>query len=280
MTITAILEECAKLVFAQVATVHRSEEAPWVIAHILDVDTMRACVPQEPIFMNTRTLHTGYQMHRIGPFFTPAQLNLRQYGLPEEGHIIVGQKGRNAKGVVFTSWLPDRWARPMGYFVHYLSNGAQATRLYQSPEPTLRMVLLNRLRVEYGTISDERLYDLLLLILFDDMTGLLAMCRKLTHRPSHGRTWDLTSVVQIRRMTLFCSKFIENPVLTVPSVSQFVEEVAYLIQDSTICGHFRAVLAAQVDEDRTAFQKMTLKWLKDEECLNATLMQNMIDHVS
>jgi hypothetical protein len=207
---------------------------------------------------------------------------LSRYGLPNVGDLIVGQKGKNEKGMTLTTWLPDRWTRPLSYFLYYLSHPSEALKLYESTEETLHMVLLSRLTVLYGSVRDERLYDLLILILIGDMDGLITMCLKPVFRPNRGRKWDLTNSKQKNKVNAFCAKFCaynswDTIHVYIPTVPEFVEETTYLIGDIGICAHFKATIQAQFDAGPKTFHRDIGKWLKDPEMLSSSLMQNLID---
>ena len=276
-----LLENCKKLVFARCITIGGTKEVPFVIGHVLSIETMEIQHPTSSIFLNTTTLRSNYQPIQIGPFTTPTTLDLVQYGLPRSGDIIVGKTGKNSKGMTFISWLPDRWARPIAYFFHYLLNTLSATRLYENRDPALRMVLLSRLYVSYNGIYDERLYDLLLLILFDDTDPLLRMCYKPEYRSGDGRTWNLSDDTQRKQITAFCEKYqtahaSSNKPIHLPSIPAFVEETSFLLKDSGICAHFRAVLEAHIQDEATSFNSNVHKWLQDPDCLSTILIEELI----
>jgi len=275
MTVTSLLEAGDELVFARIVKVHADKEVPWAIGHVLCQQTLDTVVPKQSVFMNVVALRQGFQYFQVGPFKTPHSINLETYGLPQEGDIVVGKTGANAQGTVFTSWLPDRWARPIGYFFHYLRNTDQATRLYENKDPALRMVLLHRLTVPYGQVQDERLYDILILVLFDDTDALLEMCYKPQFRPVGKRQWNLMDKAQGRKIDQFC-KNMNGTNTAIPDVPNFIEETAYLLSDSGICAHFRAVLSAEYDESKETFHRDVAKWLSDPTYLCSALIQTLI----
>jgi hypothetical protein len=276
MTITEVLTASRDLVVSRIIKVHTDGSAPWAIAHVLDLETLQPVVPKRSIFLNVMTLRTRFQYFQLGPFKTPFELDLMKHGLPKSGDIILGKVGTNYKGEMYVSWLPDRWARPASYFLFYLFNTYKATSLYENKDPTLRMVLLSRLTVPYDTTRDERLYDMLCLILFDDTDTLLEMCYNPQHRPKNGRKWNLMDKGQLRKIAAFCAKMGESYV-EVPSVTDFVEEVAYLVSDSGICAHFRSILTTSYQESKSMFNHNVNKWLIDKDCMSSKLIQTLID---
>lgn len=276
MTLSAVIDASRDLIFAQITKVHSDPEAPWAIATVLDLTDLKPVVPKRRIFMNARTLKHNFQTFQIGPFATPCGVDLETYGLPAHGDIVVGQGGQNYKGDVFLTWLPDRWARPVSYFFYYLMNSLEAGDLYGNRDPALRVILLGRLTVMYGTVRDERLYDLLCLLLFDSTEALIAMCLKPQARPKNGRLWSLTNTSLYKKLTAACKAFGGKDVY-VPTLPDFIEEAAYLAGDSGICAHFKTVLAAEYQESKAQFQRDVGTWLADPECLSSKKIQHLLD---
>ena len=276
MTISDILEAGKQLVFARVVKVCTDTDLPWVIAHVIDLDTLDPVKPTRSIFLNAAILTSNYQFFQLGPFRTPHNVNLETYGLPLVGDVILGETGTNYKGEIYTSYLPDRWTRPISYFFHYLMNEYSASRLYENRDPAMRMVLLNRLTVQYGKVRDERLYDVLCLVLFDDTDSLIEMCYKPQHRPQNGRKWSLMDKSQVKKITTFLASLGGSSV-HIPTVPEFVEEVAYLTGDSGICAHFKSILQVTYEEAKPMFHRETSKWLTDPECLSSELIQTLLD---
>jgi len=280
MALTSVLEAAKSLVVARVVKVHNEKDnAVWAIAHVLDIETLAPKFPKQSIFLNALVLQTRFQYFQIGPFRTPLNIDLGEYGLPKSGDIILGETGTNYKGEIYTSWLPDRWARPISYFFFYMTNSYEATKLYENTDAALRMVLLSRLTVPYGRVRDERLYDLLCLILFDDTDTLVEMCYKAQHRPKDGRSWNLQDKTQHKKITAFCASY-GGSSPDIPSVPEFVEEAAYLVGDSGICAHFRSILANGYQESKGRYCRELGKWLQDQECLSSRFIQTLLDQKS
>jgi hypothetical protein len=276
MTISAVIETSKQLVFAQVIKVHADCDAPWIIAAALDLGTLKPVHPKRCLFINATVLRTKFQPFQLGPFTTPCDVDLSVHGLPKLGDTIVGDLGSNYKGEMYLTWLPDRWARPVSYFFYYLANHLEASQLYEHREQTLRMILLGRLTVFYGQLRDERLYDLLCLILFDNTEALISMCLKPQARPKNGRLWNLTDKQLHRALASACAA-IGGKEVYIPTVPAFIEGAAYLASDGGICAHFKSVLAAEYQESKAQFQRDVGKWLADPECLSSKLIQSLVD---
>ena len=307
MSITKLLTCADQLTFSKVVYI-KSTDVPYAICHQISLQTMELIKPLQSIFMNTTVLHNSYQMYRLGPFFTPYNIDLNMYDPLKINDIIVGKTGTNRKGTVYTSYLPDRWAKPLAYFFYYLSNATITTRLYEHYDESMRMILLSRLSVKYpgayncedetqpkkiettesGTsdstlhdfdmLYDERLYDILLIILFDDMEDVLQMCRKPHHRPVDGRIWNLNEPRQFKHIARYCSQFtVASTSVHIPSTPDFIEEIAVLIEDPSIATHFRAMLETCVREDPESHLESISEWIRNDTCLKNQLLKHIIE---
>lgn len=283
MTLAQLIETCkAQLTFARIVKVNSSEDAPWAIGQILDIQTLEPHRSKKSIFLNADTLRYKFQHLQIGPFATPVGIVPEKYGLPKVGDIITGKTGTNDQGAVFVTWLPDLWARPISYFFYYLLNHSQASMLYESREYKLQIVLLDRLSVQFGLhLRDERLYDMLLILLFNNLDGLLHMCLKPAHKPTPSRVWDLTNVKMCQKIDRWCCTLADNEdnmFLYIPTVPEFIEELACLVCDSGLCVHFKTMLKMLYQEAKSTFKPQVKKWLQDETCMSTDVLDDLIAH--
>ena len=245
MQLTHVLDACASLTFAQIQVVHQTEENCFAIAHKVDPFTLKTCVPTQSYFLNKNTLQKRYQFYRVGPFYTPFDVSLEKVGLPSVNDFILGQTGSNAKGAIFTSWLPHMWACPILYFFYYLKNVTITRKLYEHHEETTRILLLHNLSVQYQSVWDERLYDMLLLLLFDNYTHLIHLSTIPKHRPPLSRKWtlDKKAIAKIQKDAKRYTSLLKTCEIHVPSVFEFVDEVAFFVREPNILRHFRSLLS-------------------------------------
>lgn len=285
MTVAALLDAAHRLTFARVVQVNRAPGgSAYAVCHQIDLESFQPVKPTQLVYIGGAAIEGSLRCYRIGPFFTPYNMDLVNYGTPKQGDIVTGITGVNAKGAVFTSILPDRWARPVANFFYYLLNAPVATGLYENYDPAMRMLLLNRLTVRYPVsgappVMDERLYDLLLLVLFDDTDGLVNMCRLPDFRPAGGRVWDLLDPDQSKHMNAYCTGMMlhgNTSTVHVPSVPDFVEEAAFLVKNPELVGYFRTALRAYAAEEGDTFHPEIHTWLADKDCMSPDFIQKLI----
>lgn len=303
MTVSSILREVEKLTFARVSFINtENPNAPWVLCQKVDIQTLRVSKPVQSIFMNTNTFKFRYCRFRIGPFFTPWELDLCAQKPLKTGDIVLGHIGDNKKGVVFTSYLPNLWARPVANFFHFLVDSTSASRLYESRVAATRMQFEDRLTVRYEVsenaeeseesaahgdnpvpkrpsrqkvVHDRRLLDLLVMILYDDVSCLHDMCRKPCFRSQTRYNWNLHDETMKRVMSDACGDAVH-----VPHAADFVESAALLLKDPAIVARFRSLLHVHFTETPDMYLDCVGQWLKDSTVLNESLIAELIDVAS
>ena len=276
MTISSLVDLGQTLCFAKVVCVNvDNPKVPWIICHRLNVQTQELIKPLESIFINAQVLNTKYQFYRIGPFFTPYELDLTKWNLPKMGDILLGKTGTNSKGTIYTSYIPTLWASPMFYFFHHLINAQATAQIFHSRNNTLKLGLVGSLSVQYGTVWDERLYDLLVLILFDNYTQLLEICRFPKYQNTI-RKWNLHNNSQHKSIGEFLQVSNIYETLHLPNAAEFVAETSFLLQEPTLVSHFKSLLETSIQEHSDQFPQIPKEWIQaDNKILNIKDMNDL-----
>lgn len=280
MTISDLVDVGKSLVFAKVVCINLDNpDVPWVICHKLDLQTRELIWPLQSVFVNAQVLKYKYQFMRIGPFFTPYKIELDKYGLPEMDDIVVGKTSSNSKGTIYNTFLPDRWARPIFYFFHYLTNVPLTKKIYFSRDTLVREGMISFLSVCYGKVHDQRLYDLLVLILFDTYDALIDMCRKQEYKVLK-RDWSLQSESLCRQIGEWLRVDCYKDHIHIPNCAEFVEETSFLIREPTLVNHFKTLLQTYYKENPSHFVRYVNRWFTNPDILNVELHSKLCDYAT